>query len=372
MSVPRYTRDDFDHSPLIVFYETTRACDLMCVHCRADAQRRCDPNELSTEQARLMFQQLTQFPRIPLLVLTGGDPLKRADVFELVGDARSLGLQVAMTPSATPLVTRDAIGRLCEAGLHRLAVSLDGADADTHDGFRRVRGSFDRTFQIIRDARDVGLPVQVNTTIARHNLHQVDAIADLLAGEDIVLWSVFFLVPTGRAMARQRISADEYERVFERLWHHTHVQPYAIKTTEAPHYRRFLLQKLRESGKPVRLDGPHVGTNDGRGVMFVSHVGEVFPSGFLPIRCGTFPRDSLVRVYQESVVFRALRDADALEGKCGECEFRQVCGGSRSRAFALSGGDPLAAEPDCAYLPPAWKSRLSVMASDAGAVSACA
>lgn len=353
MKSPRYSREDFDHSPLLVFYEMTRACDLMCAHCRADAQKSRHPFELDMTAARQLIDQLRDFRRPPLLVLTGGDPIKRSDVFELINYARTIGLDVAMTPSATPLVTKEAIARLKQAGLHRLAVSLDGVDAATHDGFRRVAGSFERTLQIIADAREVDLPVQVNTTITRGNFHQIDALAELLSGMNIVLWSVFFLVPTGRGQADQRIAPEEYEIAFDQLYRHSRIQPYAIKTTEAPHYRRFLLQKARQAGAPARLEGPHIGTNDGRGIMFVSHIGEIYPSGFLPIRCGVFPRDSLVDVYQNAPLFRALRDADALKGKCGICEYRHICGGSRARSFALSDRDPLAPEPDCAYLPPA-------------------
>jgi MoaA/NifB/PqqE/SkfB family radical SAM enzyme len=350
-----YRKADFARSPLLVFYETTRACDLKCQHCRADAQTRCDPNELSAGQARRLVDELLRFPRPPLLVLTGGDPIKRTDIFDLVGYAVTSGLEVALTPSATPLVTAGAVRRLKRAGLHRLAVSLDGGDAATHDGFRGVAGSFTRTFEIVADARAVGLPVQVNTTVARHNLHQVEAIAELLSGLGVELWSVFFLVPTGRAGAGQRLTADECERVFEALWRQQRLRPYAIKTTEAPHYRRFVLQRRREAGgsgvgRPSRAP---VGTNDGKGVLFVSHTGEICPSGFLPIVCGRFPLDSVVKVYQESAAFRALRDADRLGGKCGACEFKEICGGSRGRAHALS-GDPLAEEPDCAYVPPRW------------------
>jgi radical SAM protein with 4Fe4S-binding SPASM domain len=250
-----------------------------------------------------------------------------------------------MTPSATPLVTRDAIARLKKSGLHRLAVSLDGADAATHDGFRGVAGSFQRTMEVVRDARRAHLPVQINITIARHNVAQLDAIADLLSDLDIELWSVFFLVPTGRALAEQRLSADECEAVFEKLWRHTKRQRYTIKTTEAPHFRRFLLQ--RNTHLPT---AGAIGTNDGRGVMFVSHIGEIYPSGFLPICCGRFPLDSLVRVYQSAELFVALRDGSRLRGKCGECEFRNICGGSRARAFGIN-GDPLAEEPDCTYQP---------------------
>ena len=355
-----YTRADFDHSPMIVFYEMTRACDLACKHCRANAQKRCHPDELTAGEAARLIQQLTVFSKPPLLVLTGGDPLKRADVFDLVDDARARGLTVAMTPSATPRVTTNAVNRLQRAGLHRLAVSLDGADADTHDGFRGVAGSFDCTFRILADARACGLPCQVNTTITRHNVGQVDAMAELLAKERIVLWSVFFLIPTGRATADQRISPHEYEQVFDKLATHTRCQPYGIKTTEAPQYRRFLLQRYALEPKPLDAENvpgttspKYIGTNDGKGVMFISHTGEIYPSGFLPIRCGQFPFDSVVRVYQDSAVFRALRDGDRLVGKCRACDFRHICGGSRARAYAVT-GNPLAAEPDCTYIPPTW------------------
>jgi radical SAM protein with 4Fe4S-binding SPASM domain len=358
-----YTRQDFDHSPMVVFYEVTRACDLLCTHCRACAQTHGDPNELSTTSAKALIADLTRFPKPPLLVLTGGDPLKRADVFELVEHATARGLAVAMTPSATPLVTADAIARLHASGLHRLAVSLDGCDAETHDGFRRVPGSFAHTLWIVAEARRIGLPVQINTTVARHNVHQVDAMAELVRGMDVALWSVFFLVPTGRAQLDQRLTADECEAVFGRLWHHQRHQPYPIKTTEAPHYRRFILQQMKASGtrKPARL--PTVGTNDGKGVMFISHTGEIYPTGFLPIACGHFPLDSTVRVYQQSTLFRALRDADRLGGKCGACEFREICGGSRARAYGVT-GDPLAAEPDCAYIPPQWSGEAATRAGD--------
>ncbi|HEY8665107.1 MAG TPA: TIGR04053 family radical SAM/SPASM domain-containing protein [Tepidisphaeraceae bacterium] len=355
-SIP-YTRSDFGTSPMLVFFETTRACDLKCRHCRAEAQKKHHPQELTTQQAEALIDELTTFPKPPMLVFTGGDPLKRRDIFHLVAYAHQKGIHTAMTPSATPLVTADAIRRLKESGLQRFAVSLDGADAATHDDFRRVNGSFQRTMEIIRDARAAGLPVQINTTVGRHNVGQIDAIAELLAGMDIVLWSVFFLVPMGRATIEQRIAPKEYERVFEKLWLHTKKQPYAIKTTEAPQYRRFLLEmKRREklTSKPDALPkavSPMVGTNDGRGVMFVSHIGEIFPSGFLPLWAGRFPFDSLVSTYQKSAVFVALRDSKALGGKCGGCEYNNLCGGSRARAFALT-DDPLAAEPDCTYVPP--------------------
>lgn len=356
--VGSYGRADFQHSPFVVFYELTQACDLVCKHCRACARSARALDELDTRLARQLLEQLVTFPKPPLLVLTGGDPLKRPDVYELVEHGVGLGLDVAMTPSATPLVTTDALQRLHDAGLHRLALSLDGADAATHDAFRGVPGSFDRTLKILAEARRIGLPLQVNTTIARLNVHQVDALAELLMDCGIVLWSVFFLVPVGRGEKLQRISPQEYEDVFARLWRHAQHQPYGIKTTEAPQYRRFVLRRQgdpqrdsNDGARPGRQRAP-LGINDGRGVMFISHQGAVYPSGFLPVVCGQFPRDSVVDIYQNHPSFRALRDANLLQGKCGRCEFRHVCGGSRARSFAVS-GDMLAAEPDCDYLPAA-------------------
>lgn len=349
-----YRRADFDRGPYVVFYEVTQACDLVCLHCRACAQAQRHPDELDTQHARLLIDQLLEFPKPPLLVLTGGDPMKRADIFDLVRHAASSGLRVAMTPSATPLVTRPALYRLARKGLSRLAVSLDGADAATHDGIRGVPGSFRRTFEIIADAQAAGLPVQVNTTVTRTNVAQIDALAELLAAHGIVLWSVFFLVPVGRGSLLERISPEQYEQVFDRLREHSLHQPYDIKTTEAPHYRRFVLQHRgtapRDDESLVRPPRAPPGVNDGKGVMFISHAGLIHPSGFLPLVCGVFPLDSVVDVYQRSPVFRALRDLDRLEGKCRDCEFRQVCGGSRARAYAVT-GNPLAAEPDCVYLP---------------------
>ena len=352
---PDYTADDFPHSPLVAFYEVTRACNLLCRHCRAEAQAHSDPRELKPMTSQALIDDLAKFPKPPLLVLTGGDPIKRRDIFEIVHHAVASGLKTAMTPSATKLVTTDAVQRLKTAGLHRLAVSLDGADAATHDNFRRVPGSFQRTMEIIADAADCGLPLQINTTIARHNFHQIDAIAEALAAFPIVLWSVFFLVPTGRALADQRITPDEFEFAFEKLYQQGLTRKYAIKTTEAPHYRRFVLEKMRQTvHRPEDSSARHpvmpniVGTNDGRGVMFISHIGEIFPSGFLPVLCGTFPSDSVVHTYQAAPLFLDLRNPEKLKGKCGACQYRDICGGSRARAYGLT-GDPLAAEPDCLY-----------------------
>lgn len=359
MSHSDYSQADFDQNPLMFYYEVTQACDLVCKHCRASAQENAHPEELSTEQAKALIDQVASFPRRPMLVMTGGDPLKRADLFELIRHAVGRGLQVALTPSATPLATREAFQEARAAGVRRLGISLDGADARTHDAFRGWEGSFERTLRMLADARALGLAVQVNTSITRRNFHQIDAIAELLAGQGIAMWAAFFLVPVGRGVEEERIRPEEYEIAFERLWHHARHQPYAVKTTEAPHYRRYVLQ---HGGDP--LAGPEdahdaarrrghrapLGVGDGRGIMFVSQIGEIFPAGFLPLCCGRFPGNSVVDVYQNHPTFRALRDPDGFKGVCGVCEYRHVCGGSRARAYAVT-GDPLGPEPDCVYVP---------------------
>jgi AdoMet-dependent heme synthase len=360
-----YLPHDFAVSPLMFYYEVTLACDLVCKHCRASAQEQPHSDELSTDQAKTLIEQIAGFPRRPMLVMTGGDPLKRADLFELIRHAMTVGLQVALTPSATPLATFEAFQRVRQAGVRGLGISLDGADAATHDAFRGWQGSFQRTMQMLADARTLEMAVQVNTTITRRNVHQIDALADLLAGKGIAMWSVFFLVPVGRGVEEQRIAPAEYETVFARLWHHAQHQPYAVKTTEAPHYRRFVLQQggnplagPREGGRPSTPDDAAarhghrapLGVGDGKGVMFVNHTGEIYPAGFLPLCCGRFPQDSVIDAYQKHPVFLALRDPERFKGRCGVCEYRRVCGGSRARAYAVT-GDYLETEPDCAYVP---------------------
>ncbi len=351
------SRKSFDHSPMLVFYELTQACDLVCLHCRACAQSRPDPNELNTAESKRMIDQLTEFPEPPMLILTGGDPFKRSDVFDLIDHAVAVGLEVSITPSATPLVTRDAIIRLRDSGISRIAISIDGGNAETHDANRGVAGSFQRSLDILWAARELGVESQVNTTLTPENVGQIEAMADQIAGLGIALWSVFFLVPAGRAEKLGRLNSDQTEEVFNRLWNQSQIQPYMIKTTEAPHYRRFVMQnRVANSKQAEDLDKDSSrrvipsGVNDGKGVMFVSHTGEIYPSGFLPIKCGSFPEDNVVGVYQDSPLFRSLRNTKLFEGKCGRCEFKNICGGSRARAFAVT-GNVLAEEPDCNYTP---------------------
>ncbi len=343
----------FDESPFIAFWETTQACELACRHCRACAQPARDPLELSTDEARGLMQSLKRMG-CPLLVLTGGDPAQREDLCELVQYGTELGLRVALTPSATERVTTDVLSALARAGLSRIAVSIDGATPASHDAFRGVAGSWERSVWLLREARALGLTTQVNSTVTRYNVDELEALAAMIEPLGIELWSVFFVVPTGRAKSEDVLLPDDVERVLERLATLSERAPFDVKTTAAPHFRRVLLQrKLRRDDVVGVRDGigraPR-GVNDGQGIVFVSHRGDVSPSGFLPVPCGNVRTHDLSEIYREHPLFTALRDPDRLGGKCGECEFRKVCGGSRARAFALT-GDPLAEEPSCAYVP---------------------
>jgi AdoMet-dependent heme synthase len=349
---------NFDDAPFLVIWELTQACDLACVHCRACAIAERNPLELDTAEGFRLLETVRSFGD-PLMVFTGGDPLKRPDVFPLLERSVQLGLRTTITPSATPLLTEAAIDEFRRCGVARMAVSLDGPDAASHDGFRRVQGSFARTALALDYARQSGLPTQINTTVTRHNLGRLDEIARLVGDFGARLWSVFFLVATGRASASQDLSAEEYEEVFRFLYDLSKTAAFDIKTTEAQHYRRYVAQRRKAEGGAGRFSdaAPEViqrqaGINDGKGFVFISHTGEIFPSGFLPVSAGNIRRDSLLDVYRTSPLFRALRDAGNLNGKCGDCEFRNLCGGSRSRSYALT-GDFLGSDPRCVYQPKA-------------------
>jgi AdoMet-dependent heme synthase len=357
---PQINSTDFNERPFIAIWEVTQACDLACVHCRASAQPDRHPMELSTDEGKALIDQIAAM-EVPVFVLTGGDPIKRPDLFELIAHARSRGVRVSLTPSATPLLTKEIVVHLKEAGLARLAVSMDGASAQTHDAFRGMSGSFARTLDAIRWANEIGLPVQINTTFSRKNIGEIDAIVTLMKSLNITLWSVFFLVPTGRGKLNDLLSADEFEQVFEKVYRLSKAASFDIKTTEAQHYRRFALQQRvaeRKAGTvtvvPEKTEdaigrAPR-GLNDGKGFVFISHVGEVFPSGFLPLSAGNIRSQTLSAIYRDSPLFKALRDTSNLEGKCGACEFKEICGGSRSRAYALT-GNPFEEEPCCSYIP---------------------
>jgi AdoMet-dependent heme synthase len=358
---PQINTTNFSERPFIAIWEVTQACDLACVHCRASAQPDRNPLELSTDEGKDLINQIAAL-EVPVFVLTGGDPIKRPDLFELISHARAVGVRVSLTPSATPLLTKEIVVRLKASGLARLAVSMDGASAETHDTFRGMSGSFARTLDAVRWANEIGLPVQINTTFSRRNIGEIDSIVALIEKLKITLWSVFFLVPTGRGKLNDLLSADEFETVFAKIYSLSKTVSFDIKTTEAQHYRRFLLQQRvaerklgfdpasqRERAVDAIGRAPR-GLNDGKGFVFISHKGEVFPSGFLPEAAGSIREQKLSTIYRDSPLFRDLRDTSRLEGKCGACEFKEICGGSRARAFALT-GNPHAEEPCCSYVP---------------------
>ena len=379
---------NFDETPFLAIWEVTQSCDLACKHCRAAAQPIAHPDELTNAEGKALIDQIADM-HVPIFVFTGGDPLKRKDVFELIAYAAGKGVQVALTPSATPLLTREAIFKLKEAGLVRLGISLDGSSPEIHDVFRGLPGAYARTIQAIEWAGEAGLPIQVHTTISRHNANDLDALCALFEKLNIVMWNVFFLVPVGRGQLDDLLSGEEFEHVFAKIYELSHKVSFQIKTTEAMHYRRYLLQHNLEErkmghgsghpggmGKPAAYEpGAPVAdaktrtaswatrrVNDGKGFLFVSHVGNVYPSGFLPIHAGNIKQTPLQEIYRDSPIFKSLRDTSKLEGKCGACEYKEICGGSRARAYAVT-GDPLAQEPCCIYQPKNWDSHLENEAS---------
>jgi radical SAM protein len=370
---PSLAETDFSTTPFIVIWETTQACQLACLHCRASARPGRDSAELSTVEAMRLMDEIRGMGR-PLVVLTGGDPLERDDIVRIVEYGTSLGLRVSLTPSGTPRMTEQVLVELRDAGLARLAVSLDGSVPAIHDAFRGVEGSYDWTVRMLDVARSLGLSTQINTTISRHNLHDLDAMIAVLGGLGIALWSVFFIVPTGRARPSDLATPEEHEAVFHRLYDLSRTAPFDIKTTAAPHYRRVVLQRQTaerrlgtRTGAPSPLTaglgfsladgiGRAKSVTDGNGFVFVSHRGEIYPSGFLPISSGNVRTHRLADVYRESDIFRALRDPERLRGKCGVCEYRALCGGSRARAYAMS-GDYLASDPSCVHVPARFRNQ---------------
>lgn len=346
---------NFDQSPLLVIWEVTQACDLACVHCRASAQSERHAQELDTEAGYRLLDDIRSFGD-PLMVFTGGDPLKRPDLYDLIRHSVKLGLRTNVTPSATPLLTARAIDQFKAAGVTRMAISLDGPDAKVHDDFRGIPGTFERAMFALRHARDIGLDTQLQTTVTRRNMHTLPQIAELAAEVGTRMWSLFFLVVIGRAENNDDLSAAEYEQVFEFMYKTSKTAPFDIKTTEAMHYRRYVAQQRKtehgEAASPgtSKLMWRTAGVSDGKGFVFVSHKGEIFPSGFLPISAGNVTQQSLPIVYRDSELFRDLRDMSKRGGKCGVCEYVKICGGSRSRAYA-STGDYLAADPRCVYQP---------------------
>jgi radical SAM protein len=378
MSMPQV---DYNETPFLIIWETTQACDLACRHCRASAQPNRDRRELSTREGEDLLRQAAAMG-VPIFILSGGDPTKREDIYHLIRTGKDLGLRMATIPAATDALTEDVVRRLKESGLSQMALSIDFPDAELHDTFRGVPGAFAKTMQAVEWAHKYELPLQINTTLCGESAPYLSRMVELVKTLDIVFWEVFFLVPMGRGSSLSGLTANQCEEIFEVLYQVQKQEPFLVKVTEAPHFRRYVVQRelaLAASGDPsatgaavtpmriggmplpeqlVRTEGPGhtIGlaaqtVNAGLGFLFVSHNGDVYPSGFLPQAAGSLRTHSLASLYRDTTLFQQLRDPDNFHGVCGVCDYNKVCGGSRSRAFALT-GDWLASDPWCAYRPP--------------------
>jgi AdoMet-dependent heme synthase len=348
---------NFSKAPMLVYWEVTRACSLACKHCRAEAMPQTHPLELTSVQGKALLGQLLGFSNpLPHLILTGGDPLRRKDVYSLIDYAREIGLEVSITPSATPELTNVAISKLKEHGIQSLGLSIDGSCATKHDAIRGIPGTFERTMIAARHAGRIGLPIQVNTLVSHETADDLPAVYELLRTcFPVMRWSLFFLISVGRGRALNEVSTEQGEDIMNWVLDLVPAAPFAIKTTEAPSYRRIAINRMRSAGIPtseIKRSSVYKGfqIRDGHGIVFVSHLGDVYPSGFLPLRCGNVRSDSLVEIYRNSKAFRGLHSPDTFHGKCGKCEFRHICGGSRARAYAYT-GDELGSDPFCPYQP---------------------
>ena len=361
---------NFSHAPFLVIWETTQACALACRHCRAEAIDWHHPDELTHEEGKDLIDQVAEMGT-GILVLSGGDPLQRKDLDDLVVHGKSRNLRVGTIPAATERLTLERVVRLKKAGLDQMALSLDGPDPESHDGFRGMPGAFARTMEGARYAREAGLPLQINTTFAAWNYKNFDSVSKLVESLGVVFWEIFFLVPMGRGSEMQALGPEQYEEIFDKIHALQKRAPFIVKITEAPHYRQFVASRERRNGASsgsqvgarvrhllAREMGPGGsvgqaprGVNSGKGFAFVSHTGEVFPSGFLPLFAGNVRTTPLAEIYRFSPLFRQLRDTALLKGRCGKCQYRELCGGSRSRAYALT-GDYLAEDTGCGFEPP--------------------
>lgn len=347
---------DYSMNPALVYWEMTRACQLACRHCRAEAMATPHPCQLTHAESKALLLQIAGFNRpLPHLILTGGDPLERTDLYELIDEARRLQLTVSITPSATSKLTAEVLGQLKEHEIDSIGLSLDGSTAASHEAVRGVEGCFERTMSVVRIASNLGFPIQINTLIAQETVDDLPQIYELLKTFHIMRWSLFFLISVGRGKMLQPLDPKQSDRWMNWVFELSQVAPFQVKTTEAPSYRRVALESMKRAGlssSQIKQSSVYrgFGIRDGHGVVFISNQGDVYPAGFLPLRAGNVRSDHLVDIYRNFPLFCALHEPDQFGGKCGRCEYRQICGGSRARAFASS-GDALASDPLCPYEP---------------------
>ena len=352
------THEDFvfQRAPMLVYWELTVACALACRHCRAEAVRDPLPGELTTEQAVAVLDQVTAFGApYPHVVMTGGDPLLRADLDVLLDEAAARGIGVSLAPAVTPLLSRERLADLKARGVQVVSVSLDGSTSALHDEVRQVPGTFEATMQALDDAADVGIPVQVNTLVTADTLPDIPAVYELLRTRTLQTWSLFFLISTGRGAQLREPSPGDAERLMRWLGRTGRDAPFRVRTTEATHYRRIAAAGMDRAGMSraeieALPTSRAFGVRDGNGIVFITYRGDVTPSGFLPLPLGNVKEQSLVDVYRDHPTMRALRRPDGFGGRCGRCEYHDWCGGSRARAYAWT-GDPLETDPLCPYQP---------------------
>ncbi len=348
----------YDRAPMLVYWETTLACGLACRHCRATAEPERSPLELTTDEGKALLDRILGFGEpLPHVVFTSGDPLRRPDLEELVVAATERGIGASLAPAVTPDLTKERLASLKAAGIQTISLSLDGSDPARHDGLRGVDGTFAMTMRAAAWAHEVGLPIQVNTLVTDTTLDDLPAVCETVGGMGILRWSLFFLISVGRGSVLREITPAQSERLFHWLYELSKERRFQVKTTEATHYRRVAIRAMEAEGMSddeiARTSvGRGFGIRDGNGILFVSHDGSVYPSGFLPLAVGNVRADDVVRLYREHPTFTSLRDTSQYKGRCGICPYVDRCGGSRARAYAWT-GDVLEADPLCPFVPTA-------------------
>ncbi len=347
---------DYARTPLNIYWEITQACALACRHCRAEAVPEPDPRELTFEEGVQFLRQIRDFgDPLPQLILTGGDPLARRDLFELIDEAHRLEIGVSITPAATASLTREVLVRLKEHAVEGLGLSLDGSTAQRHDAIRGIEGTFDRTVQAMRWAQELEMPLQVNTLASAETSDDIPAVYEVLKPFGVARWSLFFLISVGRGKVLKALSPEESEKLMGWIYETSRAAPFIVATTEAPSYRRVALERMRAegmTGDQIKRSGAYrgFGIRDGHGILFVSNTGDICPAGFLPLVTGNVRKDRVADVYRNAPLFLSLHDPSQFEGRCGFCEYSALCGGSRARAYAAT-GNPLATDPLCEYEP---------------------